>query len=406
MRSIVTRLVIVCLCALGVVLPAHAGGSAYSLYGIGDLELSPGGRSMGMGGLFASLWSTSSIFPQNPASWSASKTTKLQGMFGYDNIATHSASDRALYGEGGMRGMAISIPLSVPHGITMAMGFQPLSTVRYALDLGVQPLSDSTTYVAQYTGEGGLSTFFMGSSYAPASWLSVGAAIEYNFGAITRNVDLLFNTSSGYNHTSISTRYSPDGFDGRLAAMFSFENLTAGVSLRTPSVMRTEFRQTYLATTFGARDTAITAAYNQDLPVSYTAGASYRYRDFLFGAEYGAEDWSNVQINGAHPAELRASSTLGIGLERVGNALGTGLDRWSYRAGVRTRTNYVTVNGAAISEWMVTAGAGIPINNQSTVDVALQYGSRGTTDNGNLLENVFRLSGTLTINEMWFQKPD
>lgn len=384
---------------------ARAGGEEYSLYGVGDLSLLPSGRSMGLGSMSAALWSTSSLLPRNPASWGSMKTAELQGTLNYENISTSSATDQSFFGGSNMQGATLGFPILPQEGMTLGVGFIPFSTVRYAFNSDVQTVSaaDSVSSQSSYTGTGGISTFFLGTSFSPVSWLSLGAALEYNFGAITRSVDVLFNSASQYNHTLVTRNISPDGFDSRIAAMVTTGALTVGTTVRLPATWRMVSKQTYSATTFGAVDTTVASEYKQDIPLSLSAGASFGIAEFRFGVEYGMEDWNSANTAGVHPPELRSSSTIGFGVERTGTKTATGLDRWDLRLGGLYRASYISANGTSISEAYVTVGAGIPVNAQTAIDIGIQYGSRGTTANGLVRENVFRLTTTFSINEPWFQ---
>ncbi|HZV13063.1 MAG TPA: hypothetical protein VFA55_07590 [Candidatus Kapabacteria bacterium] len=408
MMRATTRISLFIAVFFGMTALAQAGGSDYSLFGIGDIMFSPNTRSQGMGNVMAPLWSTFSIIPDNPASWSALQTTKIQGTFQYEGISTLQNSSNAYISTSSIGGAAIAIPLYTPSGITLALGFSPVSEVQYNVSFPTEQTQDTaTTYNTQYQGQGGLSKFFIGSSCAPFSWLSLGGALEYNFGSITKTSEALFSTNgltNGYANTTIYDRTAPDGFDGRFSAMAAFNNFTLSGIVRLPATLKTQYQETTVSSVGGVGDTATTIYYNQTLPLSYTIGAAYQVKDILIAGDYIAEDWNSFLVNGVHPDQIQSSNTISLGIERIGSVSpsASGLERWSLRLGGYYSKTYYVINGTPINEIFTTAGVGFPLGLAGYMDAALQYGTLGTTSNGLVKENIFRLNMTFIMSEKWF----
>ncbi|HET7152511.1 MAG TPA: hypothetical protein VFJ29_02000, partial [Candidatus Kapabacteria bacterium] len=318
---------------------SYAGGSDYSLFGIGDILFAPNTRSQGMGGVTAPLWSISSIMTDNPASWSTLQMTRIQGSLLYEGASTTQSTGSAYASTSSINGAAIAIPLYTPSGITLALGFSPVSQVQYDVSFPSQPTQDSTTsYSTQYQGEGGLSKFFIGSSYAPFSWLSIGGALEYNFGSMTKTSYALFSSNgstNNYSNTTIYDRTAPDGFDGRFSAMAVVGDLTFGSIVRLPATLKTQYQETYTSTVSGVGDTASTIYYNQTLPLSYSFGAAYQVKDIMIAGDYTAENWNSFLVNGVHPDQIQSSQKISFGIERTGSLSpsASGFEKWSFRLG-------------------------------------------------------------------------
>jgi len=384
---------------------AMASGSSYSLYGIGDIMMTPNTRSLGMGGVIAPLWSTLSIIPDNPASWCAIRQTMLQGSLDYDVRSSQSLSNSGFFAESSINGATLGFPIYTPMGIAIVTGFSPLSEVNYNVNYSTpQPTPDSnTTYSTQYQGQGGLSTFFLGGSVAPFDWLALGGAFEYNFGSIIYSALGNFSTyysSSGYAPTAIYNKSSPDGFDGRFSAIISLGDFTLGGIIRLPATLKTQFSQTYTAPVT-VTDTSSTIYYNQTLPASYDVGISYRIKEFLLATEYSAGNWNSLLIDGSHPGNIQSDYRISIGVERTGSLHRSAsfFDRLSYRFGGYFWKTYYYINGTPINEFFTTVGAGIPVGQNGNLDLALQYGTEGTTNAGLIKENIFRFNLTFNFGE-------
>ena len=102
---------------------------------------------------------------------------------------------------------------------------------------------------------------------------------------------------------------------------------------------------------------------------------------------------------------LRNATMIGVGMERTpareaGQPL---LDRIAYRVGAMYHQTYAAPNGEPINAWAVTAGLGVPVSADTRLNLALEYGSRGTTNKSMIRDNIIRFSASLTISELWFQ---
>ena len=87
-----------------------------------------------------------------------------------------------------------------------------------------------------------------------------------------------------------------------------------------------------------------------------------------------------------------------------------GLDRWTFRVGALYEDTYYLTSNGAITQLGFTLGVGFPLaaynrlNANPAMDIALQFGTRGTTDNGLTREAFGKLSVELSLSELWFVK--
>jgi hypothetical protein len=81
------------------------------------------------------------------------------------------------------------------------------------------------------------------------------------------------------------------------------------------------------------------------------------------------------------------------------------LSRIHYRLGFTFNRTYLVLHGQQLNEYAISAGFGLPLRGIKTmVNVALQYGSRGTTAQNLIQENFFRVVLGFSIYERWFVK--
>lgn len=150
------------------------------------------------------------------------------------------------------------------------------------------------------------------------------------------------------------------------------------------------------------------------IPVAYGFGISVHNTHWLITAETRRRDLSaaKVDVEGyALPSDLRASATYALGARFTPDDEGNVFRRSSYRAGIRYAEDYLVVNGTPLTSTAVSAGISFPLNavqTNSYLHIGAEYGQRGTTDNGLLLEKFTHFWVGVSITpwkrERWFQR--
>jgi hypothetical protein len=81
-------------------------------------------------------------------------------------------------------------------------------------------------------------------------------------------------------------------------------------------------------------------------------------------------------------------------------------NRVVYRAGVYYNQTSLELRGNQLNEYGVSLGVGLPLRKslQSAVNIAFEFGQRGTTTDNLIKEQYARIVLGLTFNEVWFQK--
>jgi hypothetical protein len=82
--------------------------------------------------------------------------------------------------------------------------------------------------------------------------------------------------------------------------------------------------------------------------------------------------------------------------------------RMTFRAGVYTGQDLVRLNGTSLSRSGITVGLGYPIrrtnNSIGQLNAVLEFGKRGTLNNGLVREGYTRFAIGFTVNDKWFIK--
>lgn len=389
-------------------LPASAGGSAYSRYGFGDLTLYGGSRIYALGGAGISLVTDGFINRLNPAALAKISLTRFSGGFEYSRLDSRADDGNSTYARGGFQGIAFAIPISRPDGVVMSMETSPYSIVSYAVQQSA--LQSGVSSDQTYYGSGGLSSITLGLSASIMNGLHVGGKLNYLYGSTRQLATIKFADASLTNYSiDRSSFYSGLNFTlgailenvGGTVGIAPLKNLNAGIVLTTPtSLSVTEHRS------YSSIETTLTRTGHADVPLTVGIGTSYvlgtRYQvvgDFVM------QQWGSALTYGIHPAELRNSLRVALGLEVMPErSTSSYLQSLVFRAGFSYHSTYYEVNGQPVDELLVTGGIGLPIGLDSRLNIGLQAGVRGTMAAGLQKDTIIRLSLTISASEAWFLK--
>ena len=393
---------------------AGSGGSIYSFLGIGDLRMAPNVRSAGMGYTGYAIPGPYTINTLSPATWSKIDRARIEGSLLYEGFNSTNGTNTRFLARADVSGAMLALPVFPAKGIVVAFGFTPYSKVDYnTFTSGTYVGSaDTMAYSINHTGRGGISKGILGASWAPSRSVALGASLNYLFGTVERASTIIPRSSSfmsgdqNEESTVSGTTFTISGVLDSLGAVspilapFSF-----GVSVTTGANLTSTHRYTYLFT--DQRDTTSETEEALKIPVAIGFGIAYRPGDrILIAADVLTQAWSTSTYKGKTPTGLRNATMFGIGFERTpareaGQPL---LDRLAYRLGAVYHQTYVAPNGDPINAWAVTAGLGVPVSADTRLNLAIEYGSRGTTAKSMIRDNIIRFSASLTISEAWFQR--
>jgi hypothetical protein len=389
----------------------HAGGSSYSRYGFGDILRYGDSRIYAMGGTGIALVDDGSINLLNPAGMSRISFTRFSAGFEYNGFSSKDSSGSSFYSTGGLQGLAFAFPISRENGIVMSIEATPYSKVNYAISSSnFDTLSGSIQHQTFY-GSGGLSYLGLGLSGSPLNTLHIGGRLNYMYGR-TRQYQTSSFDSSYYTSTTFDRTIYYSGFTFTLGAIYegidqllglpSLHNLSLGLTLGTASSLDANAERIY--------SEGDTTNYNgtANIPLSVGLGLSYLHQNrYRFLGDFVFENWGNLKPFALDPVTLRNSYRTSIGFEAIPEkGADTYWKRIFYRAGLAYNSTYYQINGVGINEVLMSGGVGLPMGPESWLNIGLQVGLRGTTDNNLQKDIIVRLSVAVSASELWFLKFD
>lgn len=150
------------------------------------------------------------------------------------------------------------------------------------------------------------------------------------------------------------------------------------------------------------------------LPLEQGVGLGFRKGDKLHVLlDASMTDWTNFTLIDT-VKEFKPSYRLAVGVHYIHNRMASGsgayLQRIQFRAGAYHNSGYLEIRNNLISRSAVTAGLGLPVGigrRSSIINLGMEYGQLGTTNNSLMKETYWRLNIGFSFNafeDRWFRK--
>lgn len=393
-----------------------SGGSYFSRYGLGDFYYSLSARRLAIGELGIAVSDYDYLNYLNPASWSQLKLTRAETGVIYNGTDISSGSSSVFHSRTIFSGLMIGFPIDHDLGIAFTGGVVPYSNVSYEIE-GVEQDSLVDDYKARYIGDGGLSKAFIGLSYKLPFDLSIGASFEYYTGKIQYSTEIDFSTEASVRDASFIQDYSYHGvgfslglISNNFAELFGINKLNdlrVGITYSSGSTLTTDSTNT--SDTIIGDLISSTGTFKTELPYRFGVGLSMRWFDnYQVVLDYLYQPIGDLSFGGTKVSQLKNFNKFSLGLE-YRNLESRSQSFWEHvilRGGLSFEQTQYKINGKGVDQISLYTGLSMPIGYENTVDLAFQFGKRGTIDNNLLSENIYKFSITFSIGELWFIRTD
>lgn len=406
--------------------------SPYSFYGIGSSKFKGTVENRSMGGL--SIYTDSiHVNLRNPASYAGhnlklwnNETRPVKFAVGgsHSSVNLKSETSEGTTTTTNFDYLAINVPLGK---FGFGVGLMPYTSVGYKLEA----VNVNGDLANRFNGEGGINKAFFGLGYQISNSVSVGVDAQYNFGSIENSVITFRYDNENLPLTNQSKESNRSDFSGlninfglTYKAML-IENLefVSGITYTPKSTLvskNTRDLSTLLIANTGSEQIVNAVSVNLQasnldeisltIPAKYSFGVGFGApRKWFVGAEYASQNTSEFS-NPLYDNENNTyedASTISFGGFFVPqyNSYTNYFKRLVYRAGIRQEKTGLNINGESINEFGMSFGVGIPMSGGvSNANLGLEFGKRGTTNNGLIQENFFNVNISLSLNDRWFEK--
>jgi hypothetical protein len=403
-------------------LMAQTGSTPYSSQGFGYLQGPQLVSNSAMGGIGIANGSPFHINNINPALLYKNRFSSFDVAFTFEYKDMLRSGQTTSGTSAGLAYGVFAFPV-IDNRWTSSIGLSPYSQVDFERE-AFQPINgiDQEARLMQ-SGSGGLSKVFFSNGFQVVEGLGVGLKVGYLFGAIDTETSIFPLSVSDI---SLVTAYDDNIYYRGLtlepgihyeAKLGNNTSLNVGAVFQPETSLSATRLVTFSSRNPGqidvvSRDTLISnedgnAVLPQQIGVGLALSKTYKYK---VGVDFTTRQWSefgSYQAEGGNRTNdgLADSYTLAAGGEIIPDitSVSNYLARVSYRAGFRYSALPFQVGGTQINELAVSLGFSLPVDNlSSSLNIAVQGGTRGTTDNDLIRENFFRVQMGISFNDRWF----
>ncbi|MDP3830012.1 MAG: hypothetical protein Q8Q47_02005, partial [Ignavibacteriaceae bacterium] len=371
-------------------------------------------RNFGLGELGTALEDKDFINGFNPAAWNRISLTRVEfgSLFSGSFVSDQNSSN--YYSGMDFNGFAMAIPISEKNGIGIVFGLQPFSKVNYQVNNITGGIS-ADDFNTLYSGEGGISKLFFGSSYRLPFDLSIGAELDYYFGNLVYKSEITFPNSSNTS-ALFEKSYKTKGLGGTLGLITpdlnqflklgDVKSIKFGIAYSFTSKMNTD--SAYFTTTSYTKDTTAQGLTNSEIPSRLNLGLVINVNKYSsINVDYLIQRWSKYSFGNVLGPNLQDVNKVSAGFEYRVNPDGISFtDLLIWRFGLSYEQTPFRINGNSISQFSASAGVSLPMGRENTIDLGIRYAMRGLKENGLVKENILGLNVSLSFGELWFLRQD
>jgi hypothetical protein len=395
--------------------------SPYSIFGIGNLYGVSSQMNMAIGGAATAFSSPYFINPANPASYMSFDTNSFVFDAAFNirtgTLKTVDESQKTRFGT--LSNLYFGFP--VTKWWKASGGLMPYSQVGFEMQ-GSQVVEDIGKTVSAYSGSGGLNKAYLGSAFSPVKNLDIGVNMSYLFGNIIKERAMTFPDSTYFISTMVrsTARLQKVNFDfGMIYRIEMKEDRFIQLGLTYTPKQSLDGSAEKIAYSYvwdpmkNVEQVKDTVNYETgetglvELPTAYGAGFMIGSSNRWFAtADVNWQKWSEFRYLGNNP-NMKDNLRISVGGQFRPSAVDMGkyYNRINYRAGFRYEKSYLEIRETRINDYGISFGVGLPMKkSRSTLNIAVELGTQGTTENELIKENYMRLTIGTALQERWFLK--
>ena len=391
--------------------------SPYSIGGLGEIAFKGNAINRHMGGLDIVSDSLHANI-NNPASLGDLKLVTYSLGLNYKSTKLSSNASNESVTSASIDYLVVAIPTKK---FTFGFGILPATSVGYRLQSVIDG-EDINNVVNRNEGYGGLNQTFISIGFKVFEFLNFGVSANYNFGKITnessrqeQNIDFgtfFTKTSSlvGFNYRFATQLKIPLTSKVRLDAMAYYvpkNSLTAtNESVYFTRSVTTQDLGDFENVDLAARNLKETSISLGD-QYSFGLGITKEKKWFVGGqySQRNSADYVNnfISLDNITYANGSRLSFGGFYLPDY-SSITSYWKRIVYRAGMRFEDTGVLFNNQPLKENGISFGVSLPMAGYSNANIGIEFGKRGSQDNGLIQESYWNLIVGLSLNDIWFIK--
>ncbi len=385
---------------------AQFTNSVYSMYGIGQIIDNGFGVNKSLGGTGIAFQTGRTFNYLNPASYLGIPTGSYNMEIGVVGILNRSKNTKTFQTVSNINFSHCSVGLCFTDKWALTLGILPYSMVDYEIYSSDQIEGEPVSFEKKYTGSGGLSKFFMGNSFKLFKGLAVGFNTSFINGPISHSEIAL--SSGGFSGYELVNDYTANAFYLDYGVQYSVDKddwqytigMVYGPGKKLNTINNLEF--TYNdETTYLREDSSI---YAISIPESFGIGLAVKYSyHFRAGIDYKWNRWSDINFSNPN-FDTKNSNRFSFGMEYVPGDYSVWYKRFFYRFGAFYKNSYLELDNNQINSYGLSFGLGLPNRILSDLNMSLEYGQEGTTDNNLIKNHYWMLDVSFSVSEFFVKR--
>jgi hypothetical protein len=374
--------------------------SPSSIYGIGEINMSENGYNSGMGSVSTGLRLPGFININNPASLSALDSTRFIYDFAFSckySKYMYASNSEYVY-NGNFNKILMGFHLTPRWGT--CIGIMPYSTVGYRIKASQAIEGTQENDEIVYTGSGGLNKIIVGNAYKLNSNVSVGLNSSFIFGNIISEES---SDSWDVQKSAFTNAVTFDfgvQYENKITKKLSYV-VGAIYGYREKLTFDNELEVSVENSTIDSKSLKDNVQY---LPMFYGAGASVCYNRFRAAFDYHYQKWSDLTSSSGIVFSDVNKFKFGIELVPGDGIKQYYFEKMHYQAGIIVYNSYLTRKDVKPINFGITYGLSLPIKDFGMVNIALELGKSGTTQNKLVRENYTKIYLSMSLHSKWFEK--
>lgn len=399
---------------------AQNAQSAYSVFGLGDINWGGYAHNTSMGGFGITYNGRHFLNNINPALGASNLEAVFQiGMAG--DVRNHTDGNQS-YGRvtGGLKDMGVNLPI-VYGRFNMGLSLTPWTNVGYGFTVS-EPGPEGSTAVTEVTGGGGIDRVSLNNAVRFGN-LMLGLRFDYIFGSIQEEdrffLEGLRPTAFGNSVVNGNATFSQvTGSLGVNYKMLVGEQKYINIggyyepqfSLRQRTFITLE-NQANAGGVFSTDTLANDVESQLSIPQRIGAGISYEIsRKLAVGLDFHTQDWTQYRRSDGQPNEnLGQSYRFAAGVELLPDFQSTrNLKRINYRFGVHYEQTPYVIDNNVVNDIGISFGLSQPLNaiwGLSHINIGGTLGQRGNITGDMVRERYVKIYIGFSLQDVtWFSK--
>jgi hypothetical protein len=374
------------------------------MFGVGQIIDNSFGINKSLGGTGIAFQSGRSINYLNPASYLGIFPNSFNMELGVYGIYNKSENENTSQTNANINFSYFSANLYITNWWAFSLGIVPFSFVDYEINSSDEIEGEFTSFEKNFKGTGGLNRIYLGNSFNIYEGLSFGFNASYIFGHITQTETAASN--SGFTEYELKNELTAYSFYLDYGLQYSISNnewlYTIGLIYGADTRLTTKDDLEFIYN-------GINSSLDQDeqsdirIPQKYGLGISVRKgNNFRAGFDYEWKNWSNISFSNPN-LDTKNSNRFSVGVEYSPSQKKT--DSWIkslfYRLGANYKNSYMEIDNTGINSLGINLGVGIPYDETSIINIAVEYGEEGTLAKGLIKNSYWQLYLNISLHELW-----